>query len=181
ALPIAAGPAAVAAGAAGVAATGVAAARAVTAAATTTVRAATLGITGGLAARSTARAAARLGEASLRVEVLLGRGEHEFLSTVRAGQILVVVHENETPLGSRREPVGLSRVSRERSPSCVELRSGHGRFRGVYERDSTRWIWRCIDPKWSSPGGSQTPHRPAVGLPSRRLIPWRRTARDRPA
>src|SRR4029078_7806216 len=105
-----------------------------------------------LAAGAARGTAAGLGEATLRVEVLLGGSEHEFLSTVRTGQVLVAIHENETPLGSRRDPIGFSRVSRERSPSCVELRSGHGRFRGVYERDSTRWIWRCIDPKWSSPG-----------------------------
>src|SRR6478672_6400792 len=57
--------------------------------------AATFAVAGSLAAGATGRAAARLGEATLRVEILLGGGEHEFLSTVRAGQILVVVHENE--------------------------------------------------------------------------------------
>jgi len=54
-----------------------------------------LAVARSLAAGTTGRAAARLGEATLRVEILLGGSEHEFLSTVRAGQILVVVHENE--------------------------------------------------------------------------------------
>ena len=80
--------AAIAAGATGVAA------RAITAAGA--VRAATaLAVTSSLAAGSAGGAAAGLGEATLRVKILLGRSEHEFLSTVRAGQILVVVHENE--------------------------------------------------------------------------------------
>ena len=55
----------------------------------------TVRVAGSLAAGATRRAAARLGEAALRVEVLLGSGEDELLSTVRAGQVLVVVHENE--------------------------------------------------------------------------------------
>ncbi len=71
----------------------VAAARAVAGAgaiAATTVR-----VAGSLAAGATRRAATGLGKATLRVEVLLGSGEDELLSTVRAGQVLVVVHENE--------------------------------------------------------------------------------------
>src|SRR5256885_395267 len=56
--------------------------------------------TGGLAASPAARTAARLGEAPLRVEVLLTRGEHELLPAVGASQGLVVVHGIETPLGS---------------------------------------------------------------------------------
>src|SRR4051794_14739706 len=77
--------AAVAAGATGIAAGAVATGAIATA----------LAVAGSLAAGATGRAAARLGEATLRVEILLGGSEHEFLSTVRAGQILVVVHENE--------------------------------------------------------------------------------------
>ena len=124
------------------AAGGVAAAGAVAA-----VRAAaTLGVAGGLAAGPTRRAAARLGEATLRVEVLLGCGEHEFLSAVRTGQVLVVVHENETPLGSRRDPVGFLASAVRGVRVCVELRSGHGPFRGVYERDGTRSSARLHSP-----------------------------------
>src|SRR4029077_7486732 len=78
---------------------------------------AALGVPGGLAAGSARRATARLGETTLRVETRLEGREYEFLSAIRTGQVLVVVHESQTPLGSRREPVGFSRVSRERSPS----------------------------------------------------------------
>src|SRR5262245_62518112 len=83
--------AAVAIATAAVPACGVAPAGAV--AAIRAVATATL-IAGGLAAGPTRGAAARLGEATLRVEVLLGCGEDELLSTIRAGQVLVCVHEN---------------------------------------------------------------------------------------
>ena len=53
-------------------------------------------VAGGLAAGPARGAAARLGEATLRVEVLLGCGENELLSTVRAGQGLVCVHERNS-------------------------------------------------------------------------------------
>ena len=101
--------------------------------------AAALRVAGSLAAGSTGCAAARLGEATLRVEVLLGRGEHEFLSAVRTGQVLVAVHENETPLGSRTRSrrVLASAVRGVRVVSSYV--SGHGPFRGVYGRDGTRF------------------------------------------
>src|SRR6186713_2790240 len=62
--------------AAGAVATG----RVAAAGAVATVRPTTrVGVPGGLAACPARRAAARLGKATLRVEVLLGRREHEFL------------------------------------------------------------------------------------------------------
>jgi hypothetical protein len=69
---------------------------------------ATLAIASSLAAGSAGRAPSRLGEAALGIEVLLGRGEHEFLSTVRTGQVLVVVHGNRN--SSRRSTRSLHRV-----------------------------------------------------------------------
>src|SRR5215207_4326767 len=79
--------AAVAAGATGIAAT---------VRATAVRGTATLCVARSLAAGTAGGAATRLGEATLRVEVLLGRGEHEFLSTVRAGQILVVIQKKDS-------------------------------------------------------------------------------------
>src|SRR3954471_13883604 len=72
-----------------------------------TVRAAaTFRVPRGLAGGAARRAATRLGEATLRVEILFGGSEDELLSAVRTGQVLVAVHETETPLGSRRETIG---------------------------------------------------------------------------
>src|SRR5207245_11523197 len=66
-------------------------------------------VPGSLAAGTARRTTARLGEPALCVEVLLTGGEHELLAAIGAGQILVVVHETKTPLGSRRDPSGFSR------------------------------------------------------------------------
>src|SRR5205823_3041213 len=81
------------AAAAAVAAGAVAAAGTVAAVATTTTTATAFRAgAGSLAARSAGGAAARLRETALGIKILLGCGEDELLSTVRAGQILVVVH-----------------------------------------------------------------------------------------
>jgi len=55
-----------------------------------------------LAAGSTGRAAAWLGEATLRVKVLLRRGEDELLSAIRASQILVAVQKELLSVARRR-------------------------------------------------------------------------------
>src|SRR5262249_38533806 len=78
--------------------------------------AAAVRVASSLPAGSARRTAPWVGEPALCVEVLLTRGEHELLAAIGASQVLVVVHETKTPLGSRAIPSG-SRVSRERSPS----------------------------------------------------------------
>ncbi len=101
---VATATAAVAAGTAGVATARVATT------ATTAITA------GSLAAGTAGRAATRLGEAALCIEVLLGRGEDECLRTIRARQVLVVVQGKDS-FSMTGASLSGSRVSRERSPS----------------------------------------------------------------
>lgn len=69
-----------------------------------------------LARAPAGRAALRIGEAALGVEVLLAGGKYELLAAVGADQNLVRVHENPwTPLSSRLVRVLAARV---RGPVC---------------------------------------------------------------
>src|SRR4029079_5916771 len=53
---------------------------------------------------------------------LLTCGEHELLAAIGAGQVLVVVHETKTPLGSRRDPSGFLAAAVRGVRVGVELR-----------------------------------------------------------
>src|SRR3954454_11804299 len=118
----AAGAVAPAAAVATAAATGRIAAAGAVATVAAIATAATARIAGSLAAGATRRTATRLGEPALCVEVLLTRGEHELLAAIGAGQILVVVHETKTPLGSRAIPPGFLASAVRGVRVVVELR-----------------------------------------------------------
>src|SRR6266550_1070238 len=98
------------------------AAAAVTTAAAASAVAAAIRAPSSLPAGPTRRTTPRLGEPALCVEVLLTCGEHELLRTVRAGKILVVVHETKTPLGSRAIPLGFLASAVRGVRVVVELR-----------------------------------------------------------
>src|SRR6185503_19745341 len=100
----------------------VAAAATATAAVAAAGPAAAIRVARGLAAGATRRTAPRLGEPTLCVEVLLTGGEHELLAAVGAGQVLVVVHETKTPLGSRAIPPGFLASAVRGVRVVVELR-----------------------------------------------------------